>query len=181
MTSPKKRGKEKGIKKAGDNDLSVKVLATLDRVDTIKLDLLRIGRLKAQDIKRSCVQDHLNLQSNILVSDKHPSIKSFAKDIGVNHETFYAKQHSRKKIYHVNTINEKAKRLRELINRQLNGVSTKYLQNYLNWFKMIELKKYRVMNYFDYTFRNINAWYNYHSREDIYMAFIANYSNLSNH
>jgi len=178
LSSPSKRGKEKGKKKPGDGELSVKVMATMDRVHSIKLDVSRIGRLKANDIKRTCMDKNIDLSSNILTSDKHPSIISFAKGIGIKHETFYAKNHCRAKVYHVNTINEKANRINNLINIRLKGVSTKYLQNYMNWFRMLELIKFTPMNYFNWSFTNSNAWFKWQEREIIYKDFLTDYSNI---
>ena len=150
----------------------------MDRVHSIKLDVSRIGRLKANDIKRTCMDKNIDLSSNILTSDKHPSIISFAKGIGIKHETFYAKNHCRAKVYHVNTINEKANRINNLINIRLKGVSTKYLQNYMNWFGMLELIKFTPMNYFNWSFTNSNAWFKWQEREIIYKDFLTDYSNI---
>jgi transposase-like protein len=176
LPNPSKRGKPKGKKKRGDGERSVKVLATMDRIDTLKLDVVRIGRLKANDIKRTCMDNHIDLSSNILTSDNHPSINSFAKKIGIRHETFYAKNHCRAKVYHVNTVNEKANRLNNLVNIRLKGTSTKYLQNYMNWFKMLELQKFLPMNYFDWCFTNIESWFRWQKREKIYEKFITDFS-----
>jgi len=176
IPNPRKRGKSG--KKAGDNDLSVKVFAAMDRIDTLKLDVVRVGRLKAKDIRRTGLEVMINPQTNILTSDKHPSIKSFTKQMGFKHETFLAKNHSRKSIYHVNTINERANRLRHLINEDLKGVSTKYLANYTNWFKLVELEKYMKMDYFDLSFHNCTAHSDYHNREINYKNFLNEYSNL---
>tara|TARA_B100000809_G_C15018382_1_gene487523 strand:- start:39 stop:1112 length:1074 start_codon:yes stop_codon:yes gene_type:complete len=178
ISKPSKRGKPKGKKKPGDGDLSVKVLATMDRVDTLKLDVVRIGRLKANDIKRTCIDTHIDISSNILTSDKHPSIVSFAKEVGLRHETFYARNHCRAKVYHVNTVNEKANRIDNLLNTKLKGTSTKYLQNYMNWFKMSELVKFIPVNYFDWSFSNSDAWFRWQKREQIYKEFLTNFSNI---
>mgnify|MGYP001200694167 CR=1 FL=1 len=118
LKSPKKRGKQDN--KSGDNAKLVKVLATMDREGDMILDIVRIGRLKASDVKKS-IGGIINKETNILTSDKHPSLKSFAKEFKIQYETFFAKHHSRAKIYHVNTINEKSGRLKTLINRGLNN------------------------------------------------------------
>lgn len=176
LQNPRERGKSK--KKAGDNDLSVKVLAVMDRVGTLKLDVVRVGRLKANDIKSTGIQNILNEQTNIITSDKHPSIKSFVKSTKIKHETFLAKHHSRAKLWHVNTINERANRLDTMINETLKGVSTKYLQNYANWFKLIELKKYIDIDFFDQSFKDITAWFNFHNTDKNYQKFLYHFSNF---
>lgn len=71
-----------------------------------------------------------------LITDAHPSYKSFAKENPlVNHKTFIAKDHVSKtdKKIHVQTVNHTHRELKDFL-RQYNGVSSKYLQNYLNLF-----------------------------------------------
>jgi len=176
LESPKKRGKQDN--KPGDNAESVKVLATMDRENDMILDVVRIGRLKASDVKKS-IGGIINKDTNILTSDKHPSLKSFAKAFKIQHETFLAKYHSRAKIYHVNTINEKAGRLKTLVNRRFKGVSTKYLHNYCNWFTLIESVKSNSIDFFDESFHSNNSWIDFMKRETNYQSFLANQSSLS--
>lgn len=40
------------------------------------------------------------------------------------------------KIYHIQNVNKTHRNLKEWI-REFNGISTKYLQNYLNYFKLV--------------------------------------------
>jgi transposase-like protein len=176
LNSPKKRGRQNN--KQGDNSESVKVLATTDREGGMVLDVVRIGRLKASDVKKS-IGGIINKETNILTSDNHPSLKSFAKAFKIQHETFLAKHHSRAKIYHVNTINEKAGRLKTLVNRRFKGIATKYLNNYCNWFTLIESLKQNSIDFFDESFRDHNSWGNFMKRENDYQVFLTNYSNLT--
>lgn len=48
-----------------------------------------------------------------------------------------SKGYTNDQVYHVQTVNSKVIRLKTWI-RDFNGVSTKYLQNYLNWFPTLE-------------------------------------------
>ncbi len=71
-----------------------------------------------------------------LITDKHPSYKSFAKDHpSIKHKTILAKEHVDKKNRNVNLqkVNYTHAQLRKFL-MPFNGVSSKYLQNYLNWF-----------------------------------------------
>jgi hypothetical protein len=102
-----------------------------------------MGRLKRKDLDR-ILGNKISADTNIICSDKHPSIKSFAKTHGFTHYRIHTsqKQYSIGKIYHVNNL---AKRFKDFI-KQYNGVATKYLQSYLNLFRFIELfKKQRSM------------------------------------
>ncbi len=70
----RKRG---GSKRAGDNDFQAKLLITSDRKSNKNLSLVRIGRLNKSDIQRKISGQFSN--NSILVSDKHRSIRAFAK------------------------------------------------------------------------------------------------------
>ena len=143
----------------------------MDRVNALKLDLVRIGRLKKLDVKRS-INNLLDNQVNVLTSDEHPSIKAFSKDYDIQHEIFKAKYHKRKS-YHVNTAID----LKNTVNNTLRGVSTKYLQSYLNWYKINELRKLIDLNVFDYVFSNHSVRSMYEKREKDYRQFITLFSN----
>ena len=80
------------------------------------------------------------------LTDAHPSYKSFAKENPlINHKTFIAKDHVSEidKKVHLQTVNHTHRELKDFL-RQFNGISSKYLQNYLNLFayadKLIESK-----------------------------------------
>ena len=71
-----------------------------------------------------------------LITDKHPSYKSFVKDHpSIKHKTILAKEHADRKDKNVNLqkVNNTHAQLRKFL-MPFNGVSSKYLQNYLNWF-----------------------------------------------
>jgi FMN phosphatase YigB (HAD superfamily) len=46
----------------------------------------------------------------------------------------------KKSIYHIQHVNAYHKRLKQFMDR-FQGVATKYLDNYLNWFRFLELSK----------------------------------------
>jgi transposase-like protein len=143
LQNPRKRG---GTNKRGDNNDQAKVLFSVDRSKNIDLTTACMGRLKRKDLDR-ILGNKVSADTNIICSDKHPSIKSFTKTHGFTHYRIHAsqKQYSIGKVYHVNNLNNLAKRFKDFIN-QYNGVATKYLQSYLNLFRFIELfKKQRSM------------------------------------
>ena len=133
----RKRGGAKN--RPGDNDFQAKVLITSDRKKNIDTTLIRIGRMCKNDIVRT-VGNKFD-ENTTLVSDKHSSISAFAKDLGINHKTFRASDHTLDKEHHVQHVNYIASRLKSVINHQLRGVSTKYLQNYVNWIMAKEIYK----------------------------------------
>jgi len=78
--------------------------------------------------------------STTLCSDGHASYKGYASDIKIRHVVLRADIRQRVKlgVYHIQHVNSMHARLKRWIRACFCGVSTKYLQNYLNWFKVIE-------------------------------------------
>jgi len=76
----------------------------------------------------------------LLITDSHNSYKSYAKaNPTIIHKTFIAKEHInlKDKKIHVQGVNNKHKQLKDFL-KPFNGVSSKYLQNYLNMFAYSE-------------------------------------------
>ena len=166
----RKRG---GSKRAGDNDFQTKLLITTDRSKTTDMSLVCIGRLKKSDIERK-VSGRFS-ESCALVSDKHRSIASFAKSENLKHVSFKASEHTAGGEYHVQNINNMAAGLKTIVNRTLKGVSTKYLQNYANWYQ-IRSKKIDAEEIGRMLLQNKDATSIYLNREGIYKWFIENFS-----
>ena len=166
----RKRG---GSKRAGDNDFQAKLLITTDRNKTTNMSLARIGRLKKADIERK-VSGKFS-ENCTLVSDKHRSIAAFAKSESLKHVSFKASEHTAGGEYHVQNINNMAAGLKTVINRTLKGVSTKYLQNYANWYKLRD-KKVDAESLDAMILKNKNISNIHLSREEIYKWFIENFS-----
>lgn len=98
--------------------------------------------LKAVESKRLTNEEiELALKSKLaevttLITDKHPSYRAFGKNnTEIKHKSFVAKEHTDKqdKTIHLQAVNQVHKQVRKFL-ANFNGVSTKYLQNYLNWF-----------------------------------------------
>jgi len=140
-----RKGKKRGgrAKKKGISNEQVAVIATADRAGQQDLSVATIGRLKKSDIEKSIgarISD-----KTILCSDSHVSFKGFAIDNSIEHHAIRAdlKQYVKDGIYHVQHVNSIHNRLKKWINQQFWGVSTKYLQQYLNWFRIKEMLKYK--------------------------------------
>lgn len=81
------------------------------------------------------------------ITDKHPTYKAYGKSKKeITHKSVRASDHvdKQEKGVHLQTVNQTHSQLRKFIGG-FNGVSTKYLQNYLNWFayenKILESKQ----------------------------------------
>ena len=79
----------------------------------------------------------------MLCSDSHVSYKGFAIDNTLEHHAVRAdlKQYVKDGVYHVQHVNSLHNRLKKWLNDQFWGVSTKHLQQYMNWFRMKEALK----------------------------------------
>jgi transposase-like protein len=136
---PRKRstqGKSRGV---GQNKAAVIVSA--DRKRNLKMTLSTMGRITKSDIVES-FQSPLNSEAT-LCSDGHVSYKGYSKDYNLKHIVLRAdlKQFVKKGGYHIQHVNELHNRLKKWIDGTFWGVSTKYLQNYLNWFYLREKLK----------------------------------------
>ncbi len=137
---PRKRGGS--ASKRGISSEQVAVIVTADRGSELDLTVAGFGRIKKIDIEMAIGQRIS--EETILCSDSHVSYKGFAKDNEIEHHAIRTnlKQYVKEKLYHVQHVNAIDSRLKKWIEYQFGGVSTKYLQKYLNWFKAKErLKK----------------------------------------
>ena len=133
-------GRKNGKKIVGDNPYNVKVFISYSRTNK-KLELLvsHMGRSKGEDIN-----NYLGSKKELVIySDKHPSYKKVFKDNGFDFQTFKSSDHILKtnNDVHNQTINYHCGNLQKILNDDLKGVSTKYLQGYLNWYMFIENTK----------------------------------------
>ncbi len=166
-----------GSRRQGDNKYQVKLLITADRQKEKDMSVLKIGRISKSDIQRE-IGGKFN-ESCTLVSDKHRSISSFAKSEGIPHKSFISSDHTAGKDYHVQTVNNMATRLKNIVNHQLRGVSTKYLQNYANWFGQMEEIKNKpkgILNLKKTLLKNKEVWNEFTNTEKDYKKFIKKYS-----
>ena len=107
----------------------------------------------------------LSDKADVLCTNNDRSCTAFAKEKNAEHKKFNAFRGQRKteKIYHVQNVNNMGSRLRDFM-QWFNGVSTKYLQNYLNWFMMLEIIKNNTQRMAAVTtivLTSNSAWFDY--------------------
>lgn len=131
----KKRGEK--ASKAGISDQKVAVIATCDRSGNKDFKVATRGRISKKDLEK--VLNGKLEKAEVLCSDSHRSYGAFAKGSKITHKKFNASkgQKTVDKVYHVQNVNNMDMRLRKFM-ESFNGVATKYLQNYLNWFLVLE-------------------------------------------
>ena len=135
---PRKRGKSVFIKKQqGITDDKVAILVSCDRKGNKHLQIATRGRVTTDEIA-AVLKDKIE-PNTVLCTDGHRSYERFAKENNLEHQAIKvsAKEYKRG-IYHVQNVNQTAKNLKSWMDK-FNGVSTKYLQNYLNWFALKDI------------------------------------------
>ena len=131
----RKRGGE--VEKRGISSEQVCVATAIDRNGNLVMELLCLGRMKTVDIKR--LYENRIEYGAIICTDSHKSYISFAKDFGLQHKRIPTGKHMAG-IYHIQHINSLHSHLKGFL-ESFKGVSTKYLGNYLYWFKWLEYFK----------------------------------------
>jgi transposase-like protein len=139
----RKRGTE--VKSRGIGANKATVIVSTDRKKSMKMTVSTMGRITKADIKES-LQNPLPMTST-LCSDGHVSYKGYSKDNNLNHVVLRSdlKQYVKNGVYHIQHVNEIHNRLKKWLDDTFWGVSTKYLQNYLNWFYLREKLKNEAM------------------------------------
>lgn len=136
---PRKRGGKSSSR--GISDDQVAVIVTADRKGAMDMKVVTMGRISKKDIEKAI--GHRIDKGSILCTDGHVSYKGFAKDNQLSLVVLRAdlKQHVKKGIYHIQNVNSLHNRVKKWIDSTFWGVSTKYLQNYLNWYRIQETFK----------------------------------------
>jgi transposase-like protein len=139
----RKRGTASKNRGIGQNKAAV--IVSTDRKRNLKMTLSTMGRITKSDIVES-FQKPLKRES-ILCSDGHVSYKGYTKDNDLRHIILRSdlRQFVKKGGYHIQHVNELHHRLKKWIDGTFWGVSTKYLQNYLNWFYLCEKLKFESL------------------------------------
>lgn len=131
---PRKRGNDFKRNQGKEEVTVVQVVTAVERKGNKYLKAVVSKRLSKEEITRAL--GGMLADNTTLITDKHPSYKAFAKENpSIRHKALLAKEHVDKKdkTIHLQKVNNIHSQLRKFL-RPFNGVSSKYLQNYLNWF-----------------------------------------------
>lgn len=139
---PRKRGGSSKTRGIGSDQVTV--IVTQDRKGALDLTVATMGRLKKIDIKNA-IGDRIKPNQTVLCSDAHVSYKGFAKDNRIEHHTLKGiiKQRVKNGVYHIQHVNSTHNKVKKWLDNTFWGVSTKYLQQYLNWYRIKEEIKNR--------------------------------------
>lgn len=134
---PRKRGGTSS--KRGINDEHVAVIVTRDRNSALDMTVAAMGRIKKSDIENA-IGGRIKKGGTVLCSDAHVSYKGFAMDNQLEHHQLNGaiKQRVKRGIYHIQHVNSTHNRVKKWIDGTFRGVATKYLQGYMDWFRVKE-------------------------------------------
>ena len=121
------------VKKRGISSEQVCIAYAIDRNGNIILEPICTGRISHEDLER-LFRGHIT-DDAIICTDSHKSYIQFAKDLNLNHKRIM-RGHYKNGIYHINHVNSLHSRFKNWI-RRFKGISTKYLINYLYFFKTL--------------------------------------------
>ena len=123
-------------KKRGISNEQVCVLVTRDRDIVTFSQTLGMGHLTKEQLDKAI--GHKLSSENVLCTDAWRGLKTYAteKDISIYQVKSDGKTRT-KGLYHIQNVNNYHRRLKGWIQR-FNEVATKYLNNYLAWFQVLE-------------------------------------------
>ena len=160
----RKRGKQ--VKKRGISNEQVCVATALDRQRNLIIELLCTGRMTSDELKK--LYNNRIGEASILCTDSHKSYMQFAEDMELEHKRIKRGKH-KEDIYHIQHINSLHSNLKRWMNR-FNGVATKYLGNYMKWFKWIDtfssekesiqIKSFMLHSHIPYNYTKIKEFKN---------------------
>ena len=160
----RKRGKQ--VKKRGISNEQVCVATALDRQRNLIIELLCTGRMTSDELKK--LYNNRIGEDSILCTDSHKSYMQFAEDMELEHKRIKRGKH-KEDIYHIQHINSLHSSLKRWMNR-FNGVATKYLGNYMKWFKWIDtfsaekesiqIKSFMLHSHIPYSYTKIKEFKN---------------------
>jgi transposase-like protein len=136
--TPRKRSSDFKRNQGKGKITTIQVVTVVSRSGEKILKAVESKRLNKQEIAK--VLDGKIADNSTLITDKHPSYKAYVKNnLSIKHKQLLAKDHVDKndKSIHLQKVNNVHSQLRSFL-RPFNGVSSKYLQNYLNWYAYVE-------------------------------------------
>lgn len=128
----RKRGGKAKLR--GISQYQVGIMVAIDGDKNIIADIYGRGRLTTKQTEK--VLGNKIEEDSIFVTDSHKSYIQFAKNHNLQHKRIANGKHKNGE-YHINNVNNYHRGLRDFV-RHFNGISTRYLANYLNWFSWIK-------------------------------------------
>ena len=156
----RKRGK-RATRRGINRDEQVAVVVSCDRRRNKELRVAARGRIGTSDLEK--ILDGKLENAETLCTDLHASYAAYSLERSIEHQPFQTNtvQRVKDKACHVQNVKKIGYRLREWM-RRFHGVATKYLQNYLNWFMILERiknERQQLQSFAFFTFVGQNTWH----------------------
>ena len=133
------RNRGGSAKKTGISDEQACIVAACDTEKNSILKFVGTGRLTKSMVYNALhpVIRKQRVNKAIFVTDRHVSYQKFAKIKRLNHQTVATSygQYVNTQGFHIQAVNSLHSRFKKWLIK-FNGVATKYLQNYLNFFRL---------------------------------------------
>jgi hypothetical protein len=129
----RKRGKQ--LKIRGISREQVCIATAMDRQGNLIIEPLCKGRMTHKELER--LYSGRIGHNTILCTDSHKSYVKFAINFSLEHKRIPRGKH-KEGLYHIQHINALHSNLKKWMNR-FNGVATKYISNYIKWFKWLQI------------------------------------------
>ncbi|GIM28564.1 transposase [Clostridium polyendosporum] len=130
-----KRGED--LKNKGISKDHICVATAMDRQGNIIMELLCKGKMTHQELKRLYTGRITN--NSILCTDSDKRYNHFAIDLSLGYKPIKGGYH-KEGIYHIQHISSLRSKFKKWIYK-FHGVATKYLNNYIYWFKWLQYYK----------------------------------------
>ena len=156
---PRRRGGR--ASKAGIHDEHVAVVVGVSRSGGKDMEVVGRGRMSTEKLEKA-LSEKLK-SAEILCTDSHRTYASFARRHNIAHKVVRSQKGQRitEGIYHVQRVNQVASDLRTWM-RRFRGVSTKWLQNYLNWYlaiKALQHDEHKLVGFVAFALSSTLAWH----------------------
>lgn len=128
-----RKARKRGDARMIDKENKIPVIVATDRKGNTILKVASKGSLKVKDLKEQLAGKFE--EGTILCSDGANAYKGLAKQEGIEHLKVarLGRPIAKMKPFNIQTVNQLHKELKHFMGG-FHGVSTKYLQNYMNWF-----------------------------------------------
>ncbi|MGB1217504.1 MAG: IS1595 family transposase, partial [Saprospiraceae bacterium] len=136
----RKRGSDRKTRGIGNEQVCV--LTAMTRSDDFFLRVVKRGRLDSASVEREFSHRirKRSVNRTILVTDSHNAYEGIVREKNLIHKKIPSRKHLTPDGFHIQQVNALHQRLDKGM-RQFNGVASKYLQNYMNYFAILEKTK----------------------------------------
>ena len=131
----RKRGKE--VTKRGISSEQICICTAMDKNDNIIMEVVCRGRVTSENLNKMYA-GHVT-EGSTVCTDSLSSYRKLSKNLNLKHKPIASGKHSNG-MFNLARINSLHSRFKTWL-RHFNGVSTKFLSNYLTWFKWVESVK----------------------------------------